>query len=482
MGMTGTQPVWPGWETVKVIGAGSFGTVYEIQRQVAGQTERAALKLISVPRDPGEIEELINEGYDDSSITAHFKECLEDIVREYSMMLEIKGHTNVVYCDDIRKVPHADGIGWDILIKMELLIPLSKGMDKVYNEKQVLRLGMDLCRALELCRKKSILHRDIKPQNVFVSQNGDYKLGDFGVAKVSDKTSGGTKIGTYDYMAPEIYNNRPYGSSSDLYSLGMVLYWMMNERRGPFLPLPPQIPTGSAKENANRRRFSGELLPPPVNGSARLKQIVLKACAFEPGQRYLSPEQLRDELSQLHGPDTRHGRAIPKPSDVHTDVSIALTEAATGCQKELTVTRQIRCTDCNGETGECPVCHGMGYVTMPQKLRMNIPAGIADRQLLRLPGQGNMGGNLLIQVRVEPSKWFLQKDLDIYSNIKVSRQTMEYGGLIRILTVHGAVNFEIPKGTKSGQQFCVAGYGMPQLQDPKHKGNHYFTVIQQKEG
>lgn len=491
MEMAATQPVWPGWETVKVIGAGSFGTVYEIQRNVNGMTQRAALKLICVPRDPGEIDELINEGYDDNSITAHFKECLEDIIREYSMMLQIKGHSNVVYCEDIRKVPHPDGIGWDILIKMELLTPLTKGLDKTYDETQALRLGIDLCRALELCRQKNILHRDIKPQNVFISPEGDFKLGDFGVAKVSDKTSGGTKIGTYDYMAPEIYNNRPYGASSDLYAVGMVLYWVMNERRGPFLPLPPQIPTGSAKDSANQRRFSGEALPSPANGSQELQQIVLKACAFDSTQRYSSPAQLHRALSELmirQYPQLPRKPLVgdqviclPKPSEIQSELLVSLSEAATGIQKELTLTRQELCAVCSGKEAVCPACQSMGYKTVPRTLKLAVPAGIGDQQLLRIPGQGNMGGDLMVKVSIEPNKWFVRKELDVYSSVAVSGQTMEYGGLIRILTVHGPVDFQLPKGTRSGQQFKITGYGMPQLQALQTKGDHYFTVIERKE-
>jgi len=63
------KPVWPGWETVKLIGRGSFGVVYEIQRDVFGNLEQAALKVITIPQNPGDVDEMYNEGYDDESIT-----------------------------------------------------------------------------------------------------------------------------------------------------------------------------------------------------------------------------------------------------------------------------------------------------------------------------------------------------------------------------------------------------------------------------
>ena len=294
-------PVYPGWETVRLLGQGSFGAVYEIRRDVLGLQERAALKHISLPQSQSEVEELLGSGYDEASITAQFRSYLADIVREYKLMVEIKGHTNVVNCDDIRCVQKDVGIGWDIFIKMELLTPMLKAMDRLETEEQIVELGRDLAGALVLCRSRNILHRDIKPQNIFLSQDGDFKLGDFGIAKTAEKTGSGTKIGTYNYMAPEVFNNLPYGHEADIYSLGMVLYWLLNERRLPFYPMPPAVPLASDMERARLRRFRGEPIPAPLHGSPELRRIVLKCCAYDPRDRYRSAEELLQDLKTLDG-------------------------------------------------------------------------------------------------------------------------------------------------------------------------------------
>lgn len=290
---------WPGWEIVRLIGEGSFGAVYEIQRNTFGNIEKAALKVISIPKSKRDIEELYNDGYDDASITARFNSFLEDIVREYSLMVEMKGHTNIVYCDDLRYVQSEDGFGWNIYIKMELLTPLPKVLGSEISQEDVIQLGIDICKALVLCKSRSIVHRDIKPQNIFVSKDGNFKLGDFGIAKTAERTTSGTKVGTYKYMAPEVYNNQPYGSAADIYSLGLVLYWMLNERRTPFLPLPPQMPTTGMEEESRRRRFSGEPIPAPLHGSEALKRIVLKACAYDLRERYTSAAEMLEDLQAL---------------------------------------------------------------------------------------------------------------------------------------------------------------------------------------
>lgn len=302
---------WPGWENVRLIGRGSFGGVYEIQRDVFGERERAALKVISIPQNESDVRELYADGYDDESIAKTFQDYLKNIVAEYSLMRKMNGSANVVNCDDFRYEARQGGVGWNIYIKMELLTPLVDALPAVIKEDQVIKIAKDMCAALELCSKYKIIHRDIKPQNIFYSKNGDYKLGDFGIAKTVEKTTGGTKAGTPKYMAPEVYHNKPYNHTADIYSLGLVLYWLLNERRLPFLPLPPQKLGKDMEEEAKSKRLDGAKLPPPAHGSKRLKQIVLKACAYNPKARYQSAQEMADELAALDasasGPDIGKG-------------------------------------------------------------------------------------------------------------------------------------------------------------------------------
>jgi len=295
-----TEQLWPGWQTVGMIGKGGFGAVYEIRRSIFGEEEKAALKVISIPQSECEIEDLYSEGYDRQGVADIYEQHLKNIVSEYTLARKISECKNVVFCEDVRYEPQSNGVGWNVFIKMELLTPLGKAFVAPLSEEMVCKLGMDLCNALDVCKKQGILHRDVKPQNIFVSEKGDFKLGDFGIAKAAEKTKGGTKIGTYKYMAPEVYNNEPYGSAADIYSLGLVLYWLLNERRMPFLPMPPVTPSFTDEEDAKLRRFRGEPLPPPKNGSPALQKVVMKACAFRPADRYADAGQMLAALKAVH--------------------------------------------------------------------------------------------------------------------------------------------------------------------------------------
>ena len=293
--------VLDGWNITRLLGEGSYGKVFEIERSEFGQTYRAALKVITVPQSSAEVRSVISEGMSTPQAEAYFHGIVEELVHEFSIMFKLKGTANIVGCEDLRVLEHPDGIGWDILIRMELLHPL---LPYVYQHpmarRDIIRLGIDICKALELCQRYNIIHRDIKPENIFISDNGDYKLGDFGIARTIERTTSGlSKKGTYSYMAPEVYIGKKYGFSVDTYSLGLVLYRMLNKNRGPFLPQPPEAITYDNREQALARRVSGEPLPRPFYGEGRLGEIVLKACAFDPKDRYSSPQQLRQELEAI---------------------------------------------------------------------------------------------------------------------------------------------------------------------------------------
>lgn len=290
--------MWPGWDTVRTIGSGGFGEVYEIQKTDSTGSYRSALKVISIPKSADEYREYADNGYDDKSITAIFKSQVDDIVSEFKMMSQFKGTSNIVSYEDHMIVPHGNGRGWDVLIRMELLTSLPDYINQYgLTEGQVIQLGQNICHALELCGQRDIIHRDIKPQNIFVNEFGDFKLGDFGIARTMDHTTKATKTGTYSYMAPEVYSGRSYGASVDIYSLGLVLYWLLNERRQPFEPMPPSGLTAPQINEAQMKRLSGDRIPEPKYGNGALKAAVLKACSFDAAQRFASPKMFCQALN-----------------------------------------------------------------------------------------------------------------------------------------------------------------------------------------
>ena len=303
------EPIFGSWHIVKLLGEGNFGRVFEIEREDFGTTYKAALKIITVPQNESEVKSALYD-MDEASVTEYFEGVVRDTVSEFVQMSKLKGYSHIVSYEDHQVIPHTDKkIGWDILIRMELLTPLLDYAQNVeLTRKDVMKLGIEMCHALELCQKHNIIHRDIKPENIFVSENGHFKLGDFGVARTIEKTSSGlSKKGTYTYMAPEVYKGEEYGSSVDIYSLGIVMYRLLNKNRTPFLPPYPEKITHSDRDSSLVKRLSGEKLPAPSEADGRLAEIVLKACAYNPKDRYSSPMQMRQELEAiLYGVEERN--------------------------------------------------------------------------------------------------------------------------------------------------------------------------------
>jgi len=293
--------VFHNWTIRKRIGAGSFGEVFEIRREDFGETYCAALKVITIPQGQDEFREALEDGMSSKEAKQYFYSVVEDVVREFAIMSKFKGTANVVSYEDHEVIEHADGQGWDILIRMELLTPLKTFTSKhPFTRRDIIRLGIDMLKALELCQKYNVIHRDIKPENIFVSPNGDFKLGDFGIARTVEKTTSGmSKKGTYTYMAPEVYLGKEYGFSVDTYSLGLVLYRLLNKSRALFLPPAPEPITHNKQETALVKRMSGETIPKPHYAEGRLAEIVLKACSFDARDRYSSPMEMREELEAI---------------------------------------------------------------------------------------------------------------------------------------------------------------------------------------
>ena len=305
------EPIFGSWYITEELGSGAEGSLYRIERTDAlGHKYYSALKAVSVPSSKSETASLMAGGMQLEEVAEYYESVLENTSHEFELLAKLKGNSNIVSYEDHEIFRHENGIGWDILIRLEELTPLVKySIDNPLSADEVALMGRDICRGLSLCRKFGIVHRDIKPDNIFISPSGSYKLGDFGIARIAEQTTIGlSRKGTYEYMAPEVYWGREYGSTVDLYSLGMVMYRYLNDGRMPFMPPSPEAIHADDRENAFVKRVNGHEIPPPRSGSDELKRIVLKACAFDRADRYKDADEMLQDLENLVA-DTQNGSA-----------------------------------------------------------------------------------------------------------------------------------------------------------------------------
>lgn len=290
--------IWPEWKIIEFIGSGSYGSVYKAVRDEFSIKSFSAIKIISVPQNESEIIELRVEGYDDATIRKYYQKIASRLANEIECLVSLKSASNIVRISDF-KVMDKEDIGCNIYLRMELLTPLNQYiLDKKMSQAEIVRLGMDICKALECCSEQNIVHRDIKPDNIFISEYGEFKLGDFGIAKrLDNETLTISHQGVSGYIAPEVIKGENYNTRADIYSLGIVLYKLLNNNRFPFVG---QI--GDWYESmleANIRRLEGENLPAPVNADKELSAVILRACEYEPEKRFQSPAEFGNALAAL---------------------------------------------------------------------------------------------------------------------------------------------------------------------------------------
>ncbi len=262
------------WDVVEFLGRGTFGAVYRVVKQAGVSELQSAVKITE-----------INEEFEDKYRA------------EIAALARMENQPHVVQIKDFSEIDVND-LGFDrkfLVIRMELLEPLPKNG---LSEPEVIRLGLQLSETLAYCHalKPHILHCDIKPDNILVSPDGSYKLSDFGEVRMMEKShasrSGGH--GTPFFMSPEMSSSTGYDARSDLYSLGVTMYALLNNGYPPFYD--------GNEVNAQRavnRRLSGERLPDIKGVSGVLMDIIRKLCAKSRNDRYQSAQELYDALISL---------------------------------------------------------------------------------------------------------------------------------------------------------------------------------------
>mgnify|MGYP001851755683 CR=1 FL=1 len=296
------EPLWGEWRTVKLLGQGSYGRVYLAEKIELGKRYYSAIKYIGIPNDDNQTKELYSEGLvtDDATLHHYYEQVLQSLMAEISINYELKGNANIVSYEEHKVLPRTHEAGYDIFIKMELLTSLTDHIScHALTVEDVVRIGCDICTALDVLQREKIIHRDVKPANIFIHSSGHFKLGDFGVARTMEKTVSSMSVkGTFAFMAPEVARGGDGDFRVDIYSLGLVLYRLLNGNRSPFLPPPPAPVSYNDNNLAQRRRMQGEALPPPAMADEALSAIVLKACAYLPQDRYQNAGEFYQALTQ----------------------------------------------------------------------------------------------------------------------------------------------------------------------------------------
>jgi NIMA (never in mitosis gene a)-related kinase len=258
---------WPAkYEKLKVLGEGNFGTAYLVKDRATGAIY--CLKRTLLGSDP-------------------------DKVRQEAALLSRLDHPNIIR--HIENFEHSDFLyiameyadGGDLHSMIEEHRPPS-----YIDENTVLTIFCQVCLGLDYLHAQQILHRDIKPMNVFLMKDGTVKLGDFGIARLLPPQSlARTQVGTPAYLAPELWNGKRYDSKADVWSLACLLYEMCTGRT-PF-DASNVAAICSKVLNGHFRPITG-----PYNSD--IGRLIGRMLAQAPGDRPSAKQILRMSLLKQH--------------------------------------------------------------------------------------------------------------------------------------------------------------------------------------
>ncbi len=271
-----------GYTVSEKLSSDTSGTMYRvIKTNAAGQYVRA-LKHITIPTEKQYSSVLNSMGGDVSKANSCFSEMFNSIVSEIRILNDLseKGVQHVVgyYENDI--IVTDSPRRYDIFILMEYLTSLEDFIQrKDFLVRDVVRLGLDTLYGLQSCHDNSVIHRNIKEKSIFVSDKGEYKIGNFGISTVlKDSSETESLKGIPNFLAPEVYFGKTsYTKSFDLYSLGILLYRLLNYSRNPFLPHFSEQYFAQDEDAAFEERMSGKAPALPVLGGEEIGHVIVKA-------------------------------------------------------------------------------------------------------------------------------------------------------------------------------------------------------------
>ncbi len=243
--------------------------------------QRYIVKVVSIPASQVQLEALLLAGAYSSqdSALAYFKELAAGTAQETQILKKLSRLEGFIAFEDVQIVPMDEGVGYEIY----MLSPYKRSLERYMVKKPMthlnaVNLGLDLCASMVVCRRSGYLYVDLKPQNIYINDNQEFRIGDLGFirldslkyASIPDKYRSA-------YTAPEIKDAwSSLNATLDTYSIGMILYQIYNDGK---LPQGPE-----------------DVTTPPMYADYEMAEIILKAIAPDPKDRWQEPLEMGQAL------------------------------------------------------------------------------------------------------------------------------------------------------------------------------------------
>lgn len=269
------------WKVTSFVGEDNGCEVYKVSRKIDKNTaQNAILRHAFVGK---------------SNYTDEHAEYFTEEADFIESVKELDGISNYldVYVQDNQNKKNCD-----LYIFTEELTSLEELMKtKTFAEDEVVDFGIQMSEMLETLEAKNIFHGNISPKNIFVTADGRYKIGGF--------TDFEGKITDTSFVAPEVYKQENVDYTTDIYSVGIIMYAMCNGGKIPFES------DSCDRKNACEERFSGKAVTAPSEGDEKLKSVIVIACQPNNANRWKNASNIKNALTSIK---TEIGTSSPVPN------------------------------------------------------------------------------------------------------------------------------------------------------------------------
>lgn len=284
-----------GWKINSVVSENKNNKIYKItKKDFDGSEIKAVLKHISL------------QGEDYTVDDAEFLRKEADFLKKISQI------SNLSYIDVFANNEPAKNRA-ELYIVTEDLHPLSEIIKtQSFSTEEIVDFGIQISAIIESLESKGVFHGNLTPENIFVTPNGKYKLGGF-----SDYES---KISDMSFIAPEIFRKENADFTTDIYSLGLIMYYMSNNHKLPFEN------EQNSSEKATEIRLSGKSLPAPQGENEKLKSVIVIACQPNNANRWKNAGNIKNALTSIRSelpkksPEEQPKIIVPEPTGFEENV------------------------------------------------------------------------------------------------------------------------------------------------------------------
>lgn len=273
--------------------------------------EKYIVKIISVPASPAQMDALLLSGAypDEESALAYYKDVANEIIAEIDIQKRLSEQEGYTPYDAWQLEPKEDGKGYDIYLLRTYNRTLETHFKRhAFTHLDALNLGLDLCAAMSVSRRSGYLYVGLKPGNIFVTDQLQYKVGGLGFIKLDSLKYMSLPEKSRSIYTPAEINDAyaALNTTIDIYAIGLILYQTYNNGELPF----------------NDDIVPGDKLPAPLYADYEMSEIILKACDPDPAERWQEPVQMGQaivEYMQRNGAlDTP---IVPLPTSEETDTA-----------------------------------------------------------------------------------------------------------------------------------------------------------------